>query len=115
MLSFSDSQKMIKESANPIDNTIMSRLPKKSFYVVINGSRRGLFNPLTFNTLATLSRPATVMLDTTEETLHTLKQCPNTRSYYLYHPDDLIGRTSNDVDCPNLTLYDDFVDVSKAQ
>lgn len=88
----------------------------KSFHVVLNGSRKGLIKP-SWPKLSKLlplsSNQAIIMTDTTDETLYSLKQeYPDTRSYYIYDRSDLADKTLHDVDCPNLSLYDDFIDVS---
>ena len=93
----------------------MLRSSKK--FVVINGSRKGIIKS-SFRYIPRISSRVVLMVDTTEEQLYNLKRnYSNTRSYYLYDPADLRvkGDKIYDIECPNLSLYDDFINVAEKQ
>ena len=93
----------------------MSRTTIKNVqYIVLNGSRTGLAK-LAMRYLPSFGRMhLAVLSDTTEEVLFNIKEnYPTTKSYYCYVPSDVADRTLFDANCPNIKLYDDFIDVSK--
>ncbi len=86
-------------------------------FVVINGSRKGMIRSSLLH-IPRISSRVVLMVDTTEEQLYNLKRnYSSVRSYYLYNPVDLRvgGDKIYDIECPNLSLYDDFINVAGKQ
>lgn len=81
-----------------------------SKYIVFNGSRVGLFKFANFNLLGNTKYK--YIYDIPETELSRLKyNYPGTKSFYLYDPSDLVGKTIHDIG-PTYRLYDTFVNVS---
>jgi len=79
-------------------------------YIVINGSRTGLFG----NVADKLELPTdrVYLLDIPEESLWRLRQkFSGIEAWYLYDPKDLVGKYTHDIG-PVLNLYNTFIKVS---
>ncbi len=89
----------------------------KTCFVVINGSRKGMVK-YGIRHIPRIPSRVVLVVDTTEEEVWTLKRdYSNTRSYYFYDPADLRleGDKIYDIKCPNLSLYDDFINIEDKQ
>lgn len=91
------------------DSRSMSRVLKSRF-IVINGSCKNLGKAVR-NRFGV--RIPNMLVNVSEEDLYYLKKFPETRSYYLYNKSQLHGKCIQDVDCPNPSLYDDFIQVEE--
>ena len=81
----------------------------KCSFIVLNGSRKGIHDFIKRNSAKLYVIQCNVRTNTTEEELYNLrKKYPDTVSYYFYETSNV---KTYDADCPNMSLYDDYVKV----
>ena len=82
-------------------------------FIVLNGSRSGIHNFM--KNTPNLYMNYNIMTHTTEEELYNLQNKYHTESYYFYDSVDMKGKKNYDAECPNMTLYDDYIGVVESK
>ena len=85
---------------------------KNVSFIVLNGSRKGIYDFIKKNIEKLCTIQCTIRTNTTEEELYNLKKnYPNTVSYYFSETLKIKNQRIYDVECPNMSLYDDYIQV----
>ncbi len=89
--------------------------------IILNGSTKGINNfksclPFHIEEGFPYHTQVKVRTNTTEEELYNLKkEYPDIISYYFYEASKMKGQKSYDSDCPNMSLYDDFINITHSK